>query len=162
MTFQSSNIVQEMTRVAPLSTSLIVDVRSIKESIKSKSRNFLKNTNFAIAPMTIGLVNGFTMDGDGIIWKTFLEYIFPWMLDVAKVYCLIRIAQAFYEEKRGGRDSGTGFQALLQHGKWYLVFWLLPVGVELIDQIGHKMFIDMHDKAIIPSSNSQPLLQSGK
>lgn len=158
----NANQVQEISNLIPLSTAHIVDVRQIKESIKSRSRNFLKNTNFAVAPLALATVNnGFAMDGDGIIWKTFLQYIFPWMLDVAKVYCLIRIAQAFYEEKRGGRDSGTGFQALLQHGKWYLVFWLLPVGVELIDQIGHKMFIDMHDKAIIPTSNSQ-IINSGK
>jgi hypothetical protein len=144
------NILQEMRTVAPLSTAFIVDIPNVKKSVKQKSKNFLKNSNFAMAPMAMGTVT--SIDNGGVFWNTFLTYIFPWMLDIAKVYCLVRIAQAFYQEKRGGRDSGTGFSALLEHGKWYLIFWLLPIGVELIDQVGHKMFDDMHNKAILPAN----------
>lgn len=114
-----------------------------------KFRNFLKTSQFSIAPIVPMLATvTFQMDRDGIFWNTFLQYIFPWMLDIAKVYCLIRIAQAFYQEKRGGRDSGTGWSALLEHGKWYLIFWMLPIGVELIDAIGHKMFEDMSSSGV--------------
>lgn len=145
---KTQNVIQEMKRVAPLSTSIIVDIPNFKETMKTRSRNFLKNGNFMfVAPTVVATSTG--IDSGGVFWQTFLTYIFPWMLDIAKVYCLVRIAQAFYQEKRGGRDSGTGFQALLEHGKWYLIFWLLPIGVELIDQVGHRMFTDMHDKAII-------------
>jgi len=70
------------------------------------------------------------------------------MLDIAKVYCAIKICQAFYEEKRGGREGGTGFGALVQYGKWYLVFWLIPWGVELIDQLGGQMFNDLKTKGL--------------
>lgn len=126
----------------PLSTAFIVDVPRIKESIKEKGRYILRNPQyFAVAPVAVS--------SGGVFWDAFLTYIFPWMLDIAKVYCLVRISQAFYEEKRGGRDSGTGFSALIQHGKWYLVFWLLPLGVELIDQIGSTMFHDMQGKTVI-------------
>lgn len=139
------NIIREMKSIAPISTSLIVDIPNIKETMKQRSKNFLKTSNFAIAPLTLGVAN---MSSGGVFWDAFLTYIFPWMLDIAKVYCLIRIAQAFYEEKRGGRDSGTGFSALIQHGKWYLVFWLLPLGVELIDGIGSTIFNDINAKGI--------------
>lgn len=146
------SIIQKMRTVAPLSTAYIVDIPSIKETMKRRSQNFLTNTNFSFAPMGMALGTATTVNSGGVFWETFLTYIFPWMLDIAKVYCLVRIAQAFYQEKRGGRDSGTGFQALLEHGKWYLIFWLLPIGVELIDQVGHKMFDDLHNKSMIPTS----------
>jgi hypothetical protein len=146
------NIMQEMKRVAPLSTALIVDIPNVKKSIKQKSRNFLTNTNFALAPLAMGATGAGGIDGAGVFWDTFLTYIFPWMLDIAKVYCLVRIAQAFYKEKRGGSDSGTGFSALIEHGKWYLIFWLLPIGVELIDQMGHRMFTDLQGKSMIPTN----------
>lgn len=151
----SDNVMQEMKRVAPLSTALIVDIPSVKKSMKRNRQNFLKNSSFSIAPIwVLGTATGVGADmaGAGVFWDTFLTYIFPWMLDIAKVYCLVRIAQAFYKERRGGSDSGTGWSALLEHGKWYLIFWLLPIGVELIDQVGHKMFLDLHNKAIIPTS----------
>lgn len=126
-----SETMEVMRNAFPLSTAYIVDIPSIKESVKSG--NFLKNRNFAGAVVT-----------KGVFWGAFLTYIFPWMLDIAKVYCAIRICQAFYQENRGGKDSGTGFGALVTYGKWYLVFWLIPWGVELIDQIGGEMFKDLH------------------
>lgn len=134
------NILQEMNRIAPISNAFIIDVPHIKKGIKEKGRNILTNQNFAVAG---------TATGAGVFWKAFMLYIFPWMLDVAKVYCLVRIAQAFYQEKRGGRDEGTGLQALVTHGKWYLAFWLLPLGVELIDGIGSTMYTDLKDQNIM-------------
>lgn len=117
----------------------------------NKKANF-KAYSYVPIPLVLGTVSN--VSGAGVFWDTFMDYIFPWMLDIAKVYCLIRIAQAFYQERRGGRDEKTGFSAMLEHGKWYLIFWLLPLGVELIDQIGNKMFNDMHSKNLIPSSSN--------
>lgn len=146
MALVGENIMETMRQSLPLSTALIVDIPMVKETIKKKGKNFLTNSNFAIAPFALGTVA--PMESSGFFWDTFLTYIFPWMLDIAKVYCLVRIAQAFYEEKRGGKDSGTGFSALVQHGKWYLVFWLLPIGVELIDQVASNMFNQLQTKTI--------------
>lgn len=137
----ADDLIEEMKMTMPISSTYIVDIPRIKSSIKSGS--FLKNKSFSIAP--IGLMMGAVTPtgGSGVFWDAFMRYIFPWMLDVAKVYCAIRICQAFYQEKRGGRDDGTGFGALVQYGKWYLVFWLIPWGVELIDQIGSRMLNDL-------------------
>lgn len=91
----------------------------------------------ALVPLTTTIV---AQDlNQGIFWETFLQYIFPYMMDIAKVFCAIKIAQAFYTEKRGGRDEGTGMSAFVTYGKWYLLFSLLPWGVELIDQLGKQM-----------------------
>lgn len=136
-------IISEFREAFPL-TSLMIDIKVIKESIKSKGFNFLKNSNFAVAPV----VATPAVATKGVFWNVFLTYLFPWMLDVAKVYCAIKIAQAFYQEKRGGRDEGTGFGALVAYGKWYLVFWLIPWGVELIDQVGELMFNDLKTKNV--------------
>lgn len=133
------NILREMSSIAPISSAYIFDVPEMKKSFKHKAKNYMKNVNFA----------GVAIGSGGVFWSAFLTYIFPWMLDIAKVYCAIRIAQAFYQEKRGGRDDGSGFGALLTWGKWYLIFWLLPWGVELIDQIGNTMFNDLQTKPII-------------
>jgi hypothetical protein len=148
---ESVSILDSMRSTLPISTSLMVDVPLIKERIKDKSRNFLKTSAFAVAPITVG--------SKGVFWSVFLTYIFPWMLDIAKVYCAIRVAQAFYQEKRGGRDEGTGFGALVQYGKWYLVFWLIPWGVELIDQIGGTMFNDLQQKGVDVQTNTVPIIR---
>lgn len=82
----------------------------------------------------------------GVFWDTFLTYIFPWFLDIAKVFCAIKIAQGFYQEKRGGRDNDTGMGSMVTYGKWLLLFHLIPWGVTLIDQIGSKMFTDLQNQ----------------
>jgi hypothetical protein len=64
-------------------------------------------------------------------------------MDIAKVYCAIKIAQAFYQENSGSKNGGSGMASFVTYGKWYLLFWLIPWGVELIDQIGGKMFSDL-------------------
>lgn len=135
---KGENAVEVLQKSLPLSTAYVVDVPLIKESIKAYAKKGLGDGRFAT--VTIG--------GSGIFWKAFLVYIFPWMLDIAKVYCAVKIMQAFYEEKRGGREGGTGFGALVQYGKWYLVFWLIPWGVELVDQLGGQMFSDLKTKGL--------------
>jgi hypothetical protein len=143
---KKKNIIEEMRQTLPLSTSYIVDMPSIKESIKNM--DFIKGKNgksYSIAIPTLAL--GVATGGSGVFWDAFMTYIFPWMLDIAKVFCAIKIAQAFYQERRGGRDEGTGFGALVTYGKWYLVFWLIPWGVELIDQIGGKMLNELRNGA---------------
>lgn len=145
MVLQTGNdILEKMNRSLPISTTFIVDVPHMKESIKSMGKNILKTSPmFAIAPI------GQT----GVFWDAFLQYIFPWVLDIGKVYCCIRIAQAFWQERRGGKDDQSGIQAMLLHGKWYLALWLLPWGVELIDGIGHTMFENLRNNPIeLPSS----------
>jgi hypothetical protein len=136
---KTNDIINDVRNALPLSTAYLVDMPNIKESIKTMS--FLKSKAFSIAPT--GLVLGVATGGSGVFWDAFMTYIFPWMLDIAKVFCAIKIAQAFYQERRGGRDEGTGFGALVTYGKWYLVFWLIPWGVELIDEIGSKMLNEL-------------------
>jgi hypothetical protein len=141
MKLVADGILEEVKSQSPISTAYIVDMPRIKESIKSNGKNFLKNSQLAVAPAV-------TIGSQGVFWKAFLVYIFPWMLDIAKVYCAIRIAQAFYQEKRGGRDEGTGLGAVVTYGKWYLIFWLIPWFTELIDQIGGQMFTQLHSQPL--------------
>lgn len=76
---------------------------------------------------------------NGIFWETFMVYLFPWFLDIAQVFCAIKVAQAFYQENRGGRDSGTGIGAMVTYGKWLLLFHMIPFFVKLIDELGQRM-----------------------
>jgi len=77
--------------------------------------------------------------GAGIFWDTFVKFIFPYFLDIAKVFCAIKIAQGFYEEHRGGGKGNSGFGSLINYGKWYILFALLPTFVNLIDELGKRM-----------------------
>lgn len=86
--------------------------------------------------------------GGGIFWGVFLTHIFPYVLDISKVFCLIKIVQGFYEERRGGRDGASGMQSLMQYGKWLIIIHLLPIGVELIDQIGITMMNDINTDSL--------------
>jgi len=135
-------IIDEVKSATSSSTAYIFDIPSIKRSIKQST----KGKAMSVAPfLVLGVGAGTT---DGVFWQVFMQYIFPWLTDIAKVYCAIRIAQAFYQEKRGGRDEGTGFSAFVTYGKWLLLFHILPFGVELIDQIGEKMWIDLKNDHI--------------
>jgi hypothetical protein len=141
-----NRVLDEMNQSFPLSTAYIVDMPRIKESIKNME--FTKGKTMSIAiPLALGVATG----GSGVFWDTFMTYIFPWLMDIAKVYCVIKIAQGFYEEKRGGRDGGTGFSTFVQYGRWYLLFMLIPWGVTLIDQLGSKMLIDLQNNPIAPA-----------
>ena len=103
------------------------------------------NYAFSFAPIGVMAVGNAIANtsGAGIFWDTFMTYIFPWMIDIAKVFCAIKIAQAFYQERRGGRDGGTGMEAIVTYGKWYLLFILMPWAVELIDELGSKMLLEL-------------------
>ena len=144
------DILKEMNQQLPLTSSTTlytVDIPHIVEKVRSgknyvKNMEFLQHKAFSFVPLPIlGAITH--LGSQGIFWKAFLVYIFPWMLDIAKVYCCIRIAQAFYQEKRGGREDGSALSSFLQYGKWYLFFWLLPIGVELLDEIGGTIFQDL-------------------
>lgn len=118
-------------------------IEQIKTEVK-EFKNSKKSILFSIAPTGIILGNAVgAATGTGIFWNLFMQYIFPYLIDIAKVYCVIKIAQGFYEEKRGGRDSGSGFNTFVTYGKWLLLFHLIPFGVTLIDQLGEKMVTDL-------------------
>jgi hypothetical protein len=127
------------------STAYIVDIPSIKDSVKHMS--FTKGKAFSIAiPVVLGVAtmgDATTGGGAGIFWKAFMQYIFPYMMDIAKVFCAIKIAQSFYQERRGGRDEGSGVGAFVSYGKWYLLFAIMPWAVELLDQLGTKMLVEL-------------------
>jgi hypothetical protein len=133
----TKSIVNDMRSMLPLSTAHIIDMPMIKESIKSM--DFLKGKSFSVMPV-LGIV---ASGGSGVFWDAFMNYIFPYLLDIAKVFCAIKIAQAFYQERRGGRDEGTGIGAFVTYGKWYLLFVLTPWAIELIDQLGGKMLTEL-------------------
>ena len=137
------SLVGEKVKKLPYSNN---EVNKIEKSLFSKlSENLRTNRiySFAPTPLILATATTVTTGGSGVFWDAFMTYIFPWMLDIAKVFCAIKIAQGFYQEKRGGRDEGTGFGAMVTYGKWYLVFWLIPFGVELIDQVGSKMLNEL-------------------
>lgn len=111
--------------------------------------NDLKHTLKYIAREWFGFGKGLVFR-EGIFWTAFLTYIFPWFMDIAKVYCAIMICQAFYKERQGGTgaDGRTGMQALVYYGKWFIVFNLIPWLVELIDQVGGKMYQELRTQGL--------------
>lgn len=135
----STDIFKEFRKVSPITSSYSY----IPPKIEQKPTNRRKGVtamSFAL-PVAIGVATSIT--GTGVFWNAFMQYIFPYLMDVAKVYCVIKISQGFYEEKRGGRDGGSGMQSFVTYGKWYILFMLVPWGVELIDQLGGKMLTDL-------------------
>lgn len=152
MVLQKECVVEKMQSISPISSAYVIDIPKLID----KSKNYLNTSGvaYSVAPVWM-LGNAMTPVGasTGVFWNAFLQYIFPWVLDVGKVYCCIRIAQAFWQERRGGRDGESGISALLTHGKWYLCLWLLPWGVELIDGIGGTMFENLRSNPInIPTT----------
>lgn len=142
-----SNPVKDIHPTISSSTAHIVDFPQLKESIKNM--DFLKGKTLSVAPFLIlGTVDAIATGGaGGVFWDTFMKYIFPWLMDIAKVFCVIKIAQGFYEEKRGGKEGGTGMSAFVTYGKWYLLFMLIPVFVTFVDQLGGKI---LHDLQVDP------------
>lgn len=117
----------------------MIDIREVKQSLATTIKMWFpfgeKATTMAV----------------GIFWTAFMTYIFPWLLDIAKVYCAWKIAQGFYRDGKGmgSKDGGSGgFANLVYYTKWYLMFWCLPFLVEVIDQIGHKLNEDLLKKGI--------------
>lgn len=129
--------------------NLKVYAKDIKEIIKSKINDKRKNgvKLFSLVPaLALGTISSTAYgSGGGIFWDVFMEYIFPYLMDIAKVYCVIKIAQGFYEERKGSNGSGSAMSSLVEYGKWYLLFMFIPIGVELVDQIGKSML----DKILI-------------
>lgn len=109
----------------------------------SKFSKKSKNKIYSVAPLPMVFAITGDIGGTGIFWDAFMKYIFPYMLDIAKVFCAIKIAQAFYQERRGGREGGSGVEAIVTYGKFYLLFALMPWAVELLDELGTKMLNDL-------------------
>lgn len=112
----------------------IIDIREIKSNIKKVWKQWFpigdKNTTMAI----------------GVFWSAFMTYIFPWCLDLAKVYVAWKIVQGFYSEGKGvegGKGGKGGFASLIHYGKWYIALSLIPWGVMLIDEVAHKMSVEL-------------------
>lgn len=123
------------------SSATIVSLTDIKNSLTHIKRDWFGGKNSAKAV------------GAGVFWGAFITYIFPWLLDIAKVYCAIMIAKGFYDNKRAGKEGKGEFVTFLSYGKWYLIFTLLPWGVELVDQIGNKMLLELRSSDFqVPSS----------
>jgi hypothetical protein len=127
--------------ISELSDKIKIQFIDIKELKKTWNR--LKNDWFPIGQKNTTLAVG-------VFWTAFMTYIFPWMLDIAKVYCCFMIAQGFYKEHKGvtGREGRSGFQSLVYYGKWLIAFHLIPVGVTLIDQIGIKMMTELQNQPL--------------
>jgi hypothetical protein len=128
----------EIVRARFNGSANIIDVRDIKNSLKYMKEEWL---------------GGKGVLREGVFWTAFITYIFPWFLDVAKVYCCVKVCQAFLQERNGSVGDGkTGMQSLVHYGKWYLIFTLIPWCVELVDQIGHKMSIELSHQKLPDSS----------
>lgn len=106
-------------------------------TLQSKSKDiYLKSSLVAgLGSVSLLAIN----PSNGIFWETFMTYLFPWFLDIAQVYCAVKVAQAFYQENRGGRDAGSGLSSMVVYGKWLLLFHMIPFAVKLIDQLGRTM-----------------------
>lgn len=142
MTFRLDN--GELKLVNDKINKAMEEVKKTNTKHTKKVSKFSDNFALSVAPMGFALGNIVAeASGAGVFWDTFMKYIFPWLIDIAKVYCVIKIAQGFYEEKVGGRDGGSGFGNFVTYGKWLLLFHLVPFFVLLIDQLGLKMVNDL-------------------
>ena len=111
--------------------------------IKEKS----KRGEFARSSMVLGLATASTVatmnPENGIFWEIFMQYIYPWFLDLANVFVAIKIAQAFYQENKTGKDSGSGMGSIVVHAKWLLLFHMIPFIVKLVDEVGRRMVTEL-------------------
>lgn len=116
------------------------------EPIKKVSK-FSNNYAFSIAPTGMVVATAVAnTTSTGVFWDAFIQFVYPWFLDLAKVFCAIKIAQGFYEERRAGKDGGTGIGNFVHYGKFYLLFALIPWIVELIDEVGSKMLLELRGR----------------
>lgn len=122
-------------------------VKEVKFNEPSPVKKVSKLSNgytFSVVPISAVVASAMTISGEaGVFWSAFMNYIFPWILDLSKVFCAIKIAQGFYMEHRGGRDSGSGMGTFVTYGKWYILIAIIPFIVELLDQITSKMLLDL-------------------
>lgn len=84
----------------------------------------------------------------GIVWDSFINYVYPWFLEVAKVFCIIKVAQTLYQNQSTGSRGGeaTNFGAILSWGKWYAIFLFLPFVVELIEGASQDMLKQLRSR----------------
>lgn len=121
--------------------------RDIKEipMMPTKDISFKPTGTFAKSSMLAGLSSMALMTSagasSGIIWDSFINYVYPWFLEVAKVFCIIKVAQTMYQNQSTGSRGGeaTNFGAILSWGKWYAIFLFLPFVVELIEGASQDM-----------------------
>lgn len=117
----------------------IMDIPTMPlSSIKGKDAYLRSSSLIGMSSLILLNVNGVNAI-DGIFWTMFQTYIYPWFLDLATVFVAIKISQGFYQENRGGKDSGSGFSAVFTYGKWLLLFHMIPFFVKLMDEIGRTM-----------------------
>jgi hypothetical protein len=116
--------------------SYIIDLPLMKQRIKTFASS---NRMFSALPVT-------AIVGQNVFWDAFQRFIFPWILDVSKVWCAIKICQGFYKEKRGmgGSDGDGGMSSLLTYGRWLILLYLVPFGVDLFDGIAKTMYNNLH------------------
>lgn len=135
------SVPSNVQKILGMKTSMLtIDIRQIKNTMHKKGIEFMEgrsNTHIV---------------REGVLWATFLTYIFPWALDAGKVYICFKIVQAFYND-RGGRESSdgrTGFQALIYYGKWYLFLALIPWFVDLVEGVSDLMTNDIKKHGVMP------------
>lgn len=120
--------------------------RNIMDAPMMPSPTEPKQGVYARSSLAVGIVAATAATGinpeNGMFWEIFMQYIYPWFLDIANVFVAIKVAQAFYQENRGGSGSSSGsggMGALVVHAKWLLLFHLIPFFVKLVDEVGRKM-----------------------
>jgi len=146
MTFRLNNN-GEMELVGEKIKKEMDEVRKVSPEPIRKVSKFSNNYAFSVAPMGMVVATAVAnTTGAGVFWDAFIQFIYPWFLDIAKVFCAIKIAQGFYEERRGGKDGGTGIENFVHYGKFYLLFALIPWIVELIDEVGSKMLLELRNQ----------------
>lgn len=145
MTFRLDN--GELKLVNDKINKAMEEVKKTNTKHTKKVSKFSDNYAFSIAPTGMVVATAVAnTTGAGVFWDAFMQFIYPWFLDIAKVFCAIKIAQGFYEERRGGKDGGTGIENFVRYGKFYLLFALIPWIVELIDEVGSKMLLELRNQ----------------
>jgi len=116
-------------------TAFIMDVRELVHTWDEKIENYVDEVFYNPARMN-----------EAVVWNIFLHYIFPWMLDFFKVFCLFKVLTAWFKDSgQEGRfgGNGGGMQALYKWGGAYFLFTLSPFAFELIDQASQKMYHEL-------------------
>ena len=87
---------------------------------------------------------GLSAANSNIIWKVFMNNIYPWFMSIARVFCVVKIAQGLFEQhSAGARASESGFGSIVKWGKWLIIFNFIPAVVELIDVASKNMLKDI-------------------
>ena len=105
---------------------------------KERKRGFLARSSTIVgaAALTVGVASN---TDTGILMDTFLEYIYPWFLEVASIYALVKIAMSLYDEQRGVGNGKSAFSTVFLYGKWLLLFYMIPFFIQLLNTVGSRM-----------------------